>query len=84
MRFGGGLRAGAIGGASRNVFAPRVSNGQAAMLGWPLAMGSVSSKLGGAVVVELTAESSYMWAPTKQPALTGIWLAGQFGIGISL
>lgn len=84
LRFGGGLRAGATGGSSHDTEAAKVSNGQAAMLGWPLVMGSVSSKLGGAVVIELTAESSYMWAPTEQPALTGIWLAGQLGMGISL
>jgi hypothetical protein len=90
VRLGGGLRAGATGGSSLDAGsgsdpeARRVSKGQAAMLGWPLAMGSLSSKLGRAVVVELTAESSYMWAPTEQPALTGIWLAGQAGIGISL
>lgn len=91
LRLGGGLRLGGTGGSPdqvdyfNKVRQPKeMTNGQLAMLGWPLAIGSVSFKLDEALVVEISAESSYLWGAPQSPALSGIWCAGQVGLGVSL
>ena len=98
-RLGGGLRMGVAEGerlepaaaeaASFSRMARPTSGTEMAALGWPLLTTSLTVKLARSVVLELSAEGSYVLgrapeAASQQPAIAGAWFGCQLGLGLSL
>jgi hypothetical protein len=85
FRVGGGLRAG-FSSASGNSAGGGASTGAVAPWGWPLAATNVGFQLGPKLVLELSAEASYVALPISTGAtgetLRGTWFSAQLGLGV--